>query len=99
MGLKRRKLNRTGLTKDQRDALLDRGIVAVINAGFVFPSGDAGRRQAWKDHRAVLLVEWVRENPGTRPRVWWEVDAPEPRGDESERDYLARLGLLLEGEQ
>lgn len=43
---------------------------------------------------------WVMPGgPGTRPWAWWEFKAREPRQpDESEADYLSRLGLLLPGE-
>ena len=34
---------------------------------------------AWGDHRDVLLEDWIKHNPGTRPFAWWKYDAPEPR--------------------
>ena len=39
--------------------------------------------------------------PGTRPSVWWELEAPEPRDetDETELAYLERHNLLLPGER
>ncbi len=33
----------------------------------------------WTEAREELLPKWIRENPCTRPYMWWEVDAPEPR--------------------
>ena len=41
-----------------------------------------------------------RNYPGTRPPIWWRLDAPEPRQEgESEVAYLRRLRLLLRGEE
>ena len=33
-------------------------------------------RQLWEQHRDVILTEHVKENPGTRPALWWKFDAP-----------------------
>jgi hypothetical protein len=33
-------------------------------------------RQAWRQHRASILTDWIREHPGTRPYFWWEVERP-----------------------
>jgi hypothetical protein len=30
----------------------------------------------WAVHREMIIDEHVSENPGTRPRLWWEFDAP-----------------------
>jgi hypothetical protein len=32
--------------------------------------------QLWNLHRDVILAEHVKENPGTRPALWWRYDAP-----------------------
>ena len=51
---------------------------------------------AWQQSKAVLeaLVD-----PGSRPSAWWDYDAPEPSGPrETDREFLARLGLLSEAE-
>lgn len=38
-------------------------------------------RDYWDMHRDAVLAEWLRDNPGTRPRCWWDWDAPrEPIG-------------------
>src|ERR1019366_7684585 len=33
-------------------------------------------RELWESHRDVILVEHVKENPGTRPSLWWTYTAP-----------------------
>jgi hypothetical protein len=33
-------------------------------------------KQLWELHRGVILTEHVKENPGTRPALWWRYDAP-----------------------
>ena len=35
--------------------------------------------QAWWPLRAAVLAAWVADYPGTRPPIWWRLDAPEPR--------------------
>jgi hypothetical protein len=61
---------------------------------------EAQQRALWEQHRDRIVAEHVAENPGTRPTRWWEFDAPEPwDDDESEEEYLERLGLLPSGEQ
>jgi hypothetical protein len=32
--------------------------------------------QLWELHRDVILAEQVKDNPGTRPALWWRYDAP-----------------------
>jgi hypothetical protein len=66
------------------------------DAGSAFDS-DESRRISWRSHSAELmrLVQ-----PGSRPWAWWEYDAPKPvKPWESAMAYLARCGLLTEGEQ
>src|SRR5437667_12898333 len=33
----------------------------------------------WNLHRDTILIEHVKENPGTRPALFWQFDASEPR--------------------
>lgn len=55
---------------------------------------------AWHAMRDEVMAEHLEELPGTRPLSWWMREAPEPLGDdESQFDYLARLGLLTEDER
>ena len=32
--------------------------------------------QLWNQNRDVILAEHVKENPGTRPALWWTYTAP-----------------------
>src|SRR5688500_18886096 len=36
-------------------------------------------REGWAIYGAIVMRDWIREEPGTRPWAWWEFDAPEPR--------------------
>lgn len=36
-------------------------------------------RAAWNALRDDVLIEWVKQHPGTRPLWWWLFDAPEPQ--------------------
>lgn len=36
----------------------------------------------WPAYRERVLADWIKKKPGTRPRVWWWVDAPEPRREQ-----------------
>ncbi len=33
---------------------------------------------AWAALGAEIVDLWARSHPGTRPRMWWRLDAPEP---------------------
>lgn len=35
-------------------------------------------KDLWRQHRADILSEFIREHPGQRPSAWWRYDAPEP---------------------
>ncbi|HET7380967.1 MAG TPA: hypothetical protein VFJ59_00035, partial [Pseudolabrys sp.] len=32
--------------------------------------------QLWNIHHEVIIAEHVKENPGTRPALWWQYTAP-----------------------
>lgn len=32
--------------------------------------------ELWEDHKAAVLAYWLQHHPCTRPRLWWEFDAP-----------------------
>src|SRR3954447_18569012 len=54
------------------------------------------RRAAWEYHREALLA---RERPGSRPRAWWEYDAPiRWPGYDRETVALYEAGLMSEEE-
>jgi hypothetical protein len=38
--------------------------------------GTAKLEALWQLHRDVILTEHIKENPGTRPALWWDHDAP-----------------------
>jgi hypothetical protein len=73
---------------------------------------EAELRELWAAEGAELTALYVRggwkapgcanqepPRPGERPPGFWRFGAPEPRRpDETEADYLRRLGLLLPGE-
>ena len=42
-------------------------------------AGSTELAAAWERLRTVIVVDWIRERPGTRPWAWWAFDAPEPR--------------------
>lgn len=46
---------------------------------FLYFMAEAEIKAAWCQVRNEILDEWVRERPGTRPRVWWRYEAPGPR--------------------
>ena len=33
---------------------------------------------AWEQLEDEVIESWVRAMPGTRPRMWWRISAPEP---------------------
>ena len=33
---------------------------------------------AWAQLGAEIVEQWILTRPGTRPRMWWRIDAPEP---------------------
>jgi hypothetical protein len=30
----------------------------------------------WEEHRKVIIADWIKSKPGTRPSMWWRYDAP-----------------------
>jgi hypothetical protein len=34
--------------------------------------------QFWRQHRDDVLIQYVRDQPGHRPPLWWRHDAPQP---------------------
>jgi len=50
----------------------------------------------WAEHGQSIIAEHIERWPGTRPPNFWRYDAPSPRdpSQETQREYLARHGLL-----
>lgn len=56
-------------------------------------------REVWEKYGGELLAEEIRLYPGRRPRAWHVFDcAEEPADDESEVEFLYRIGELSAGE-
>jgi hypothetical protein len=89
--------------------------VTLANEGYVGDAGAAEMHRDWEQLRDEILdwyvfgtdcwpnlKPWVfllPEGPGFRPWAWWQLDAPEPLGEnETERAFLERHGLFLPGE-
>jgi hypothetical protein len=36
-------------------------------------------RLFWEQHRDAVVAHHSKRHPGTRPKLWWQFDAPEPR--------------------
>jgi hypothetical protein len=36
-------------------------------------------RPFWKQHEDFVVSHWALRHPGTRPKLWWQFSAPEPR--------------------
>lgn len=68
--------------EQQQDPEKDRAILETFCAnGFwgaeysVF-EGEEEAHEYWRAHRDRLLAEWIDQNPGQRPSIWWELEAP-----------------------
>jgi hypothetical protein len=68
------------------------------------PDGNLGPERPsvfdmWQAVGQDIVADWVKDEPGTRPRCWWRFDSPEPLGPgETQAAYLRRHNLLLPGE-
>jgi hypothetical protein len=77
-----------GLTPYQRAHLLDRElpeaddedrwwrVVEVRRSESCLAHHPRSAVALWRAYRDELLRDWLRDNPGRRPQVWWEADAP-----------------------
>jgi len=84
----------------------DRGDAYFLIGDVFHPYGGLGRCQAlWKSLRDEFLAEWIDEHPGTRPWIWWNLDAPQglktrqPPAPSTQTDLLRLHGLLTKDEQ
>jgi hypothetical protein len=48
--------------------------------------------KVWAEYEAEVLADWIAENPGTRPSLWWKYSAPrQPLGAYPGRYYDGTL--------
>jgi hypothetical protein len=103
----RTRKHRAAVEQWQRDILLDvrpydpGNLDEICFAEFMPDSFEESAVGIWNAMRDELLAEFIADNPGKRPQMWWERDAPkEPRRrTESQASYLKRHGLFLPGEE
>ena len=74
---------RTRVTRDRR-VPVPPGVIALLSDAepqdaSEFFTTDPNLRIAWSRTRDTILAGWIEKSPGTRPRYWWECDAPELR--------------------
>ena len=50
------------------------------------------RKKYWDEHKETVLEEWISEYPGTRPKTWWQYEAPQAK-----RNKLKGSGKLYPG--
>ena len=43
---------------------------------FMLEGSEEEVKKAWQKHRALILKDWIKRKPGTRPYMWWRFDAP-----------------------
>lgn len=43
------------------------------------PDWEEATEAAWEAHGGRLTSEWIARHPGTRPPLWWALDAPGER--------------------
>jgi hypothetical protein len=51
-------------------------------------------QKLWVEVREDLLAEWIADHPGSRPRLWWQLDAP--RGHDGKlqtREFVTGAGV------
>jgi hypothetical protein len=86
MAVKRRTPKRRHVTDDEEEKWL-----RAEPCGFIRFIDEELLAELWQDHSERILAEHVAEWPGTRPRRWWQYDAPEQLAvDETETAYLER---------
>jgi hypothetical protein len=74
---KRINKSRAQLTDMQWDFLCGRPLPKLSFEAFAIEIDfNNNNEQLWIQHRDVVLAEHVKDNPGTRPALWWHCDAP-----------------------
>lgn len=66
---------------DRREALTAEALewLKGIDEDFYFFELPARQEAVWQAHKEWVVAEHVKASPGTRPRRWWQREAPEPR--------------------
>jgi hypothetical protein len=64
------------LTDAQWDYLCDKPMPANFETFVLEIDFHRNTHQLWDLHRDAILTEHIKENPGTRPALWWRYDAP-----------------------
>ena len=66
---------------DRREALTAEALewLRGVDEDFYFFELSARKEAVWSANRDWILAEHVKQAPGTRPRRWWQREAPEPR--------------------
>src|ERR1700681_795375 len=67
---------RAALTDAQWDYLRDKPMPANFETFALKIDFHGNTEQLWNQNRDVILAEHVKENPGTRPALWWRYTAP-----------------------
>lgn len=67
----------TDLSPAERALLYDEPVAGI--EFYLLAGNEAAVRALWRRQRDVVLAQWTREHPGTRPTLWWRFNAPEPR--------------------
>jgi hypothetical protein len=58
------------------DFLNDKPVPDSFEAVLLKFNHDGKTESLWSLHKEVILDEHIKTAPGTRPRLWWEFDAP-----------------------
>jgi hypothetical protein len=65
------------LTEMQLDHLFDRPLPEHSFEALLLKYNYEGKtKQLWEQHKDFVLAEHVKQNPGTRPNLWWIYSAP-----------------------
>lgn len=71
------------LFRDQPFAGLENELEAFVITGELLDGATADGQgvRLWRLHGAKIVAEWAARHPGTRPSIWWTLDAPrQPAG-------------------
>ena len=45
---------------------------------YIFFAENTEITAGWQQLEAEIVEQWILTRPGTRPRMWWRISAPEP---------------------